>query len=301
MMEAGLMSKGLLMLTAILLIPGMVTLASPKSPSLEALLEKARSEDYAVPAANSINQAQEGFKYWLAADSRLEEARDFASSRFDTLGFEPFSTSEPDIVVLTEKEDQRHGRGLFAARIEGGMPLLIQAPHQYYDLRTGTLARQLFLESDAIAAGWNTTHRYHSDDSDLVHIPNSYLHALSRAFAELHPDGWILQLHGFSSAKRESRAGRSAQAILSEGTRYPSRDLAQLTDCLSQRLDIRALLYPQEVRELGATTNTLAADLRRRGFNGFVHLELDAELRQRLVRSSDARNTLIQCVTETVL
>ncbi|MWJ28476.1 hypothetical protein GPM19_09700 [Halomonas sp. ZH2S] len=252
-----------------------------------------------MPDANSINQAQKGFRYWLAADDRLVAAHGFESPGFDTLGFKPVELSEPGIVALVEKQDARRGRGFFAARTGGGTPLLIQAPHQYYDLRTGTLARKLFLESNAMAAAWNTTHRYHSDDTDLVHIADSYLHALSRAFADVHPKGRILQLHGFSSAKRESLAGREAQAILSDGSSYPSKALARLTDCLSQRLDIRALLYPRDVRELGATTNTLAADLRRRGFEGFVHLELDAELRKRLVRDADARNILIQCVAET--
>lgn len=282
------------LLAAMLLIPGVITLASPEPLSLEALLEDVRSEDYAIPGANSIHQAQAGFKHWLAADNRLE-----AAPGFDALGLAPVELAEPGFVALIEQEDARHGRGLFAARVEGGTPILIQAPHQYYDLRTGTLARQLFLESDAMAAAWNTTHRYHGDDTDLVHIHDSYLHAISRAFSDVHPEGRILQLHGFSTAKRDSYAGRRAQAILSDGTRYPSRALAQLAACLSDRLDIRALLYPRDVRELGATTNTLAADLRHRNFDGFVHLELNADLRKRLIRDEDARNTLIQCVMET--
>lgn len=287
------MKKTLLMAAATLVVPGTLTQASTKM-SLETLLEEARSEEYAVPPANSILQAQESFRQWLAADNRREGARDFKA-----LGYEAAFLSESDIVVLAEEKDARRGRGLFVARLEGGTPLLIQAPHQYFDLRTGTLARQLFTESDAMAAAWNTTHRYQRDDADLVHIADSYLHALSRAFADVHPQGRILQLHGYSSAKRESRAGRDAQAILSDGSSYPPKALAQLTACLSERLDIRARLYPRDVRELGATTNTLAADLRRRDFDGFVHLELDADLRERLVNDADARNTLIQCVTET--
>ncbi|MDR5900137.1 hypothetical protein QC823_14225 [Halomonas vilamensis] len=287
------------LLAAMLLIPSVITLASSETLSLEALLEEVRSEDYAIPDAKSIGQAQAGFRYWLAADDRLEAAHSFESPGFDTLGLAPVELAEPGFVALIEQADTRDGRGLFAARAEGGTPLLIQAPHQYYDLRTGTLARQLFLESDAMAAAWNTTHRYHSDDTDLVHIGDSYLHALSRAFADIHPEGRILQLHGFSTAKRDSYAGRSAQAILSDGTRYPSRALAQLAACLADRLDIRALLYPRDVRELGATTNTLAADLHRRNFDGFVHLELNPDLRKRLVRDKDARNILIQCVAET--
>lgn len=280
------------LLAAMLLAPG-TTLAAPEQ-DLEALLELAESEDYIVASGSHILQAQEGFQRWLGADNRLDAAREV-----NVPGFESLEPSEPNIVALSEKNNVRDGRGFFASRIQGGAPLLIQAPHQYYDLRTGTLARQLFLESDAIAAAWNTTHRYHSHDTDLVHIADSYLHALSRAFSEVHPDGRILQLHGFSRAKRKSHAGREAQAILSDGSRYPSRALADLVSCLSDRLNIRALLYPRDVRELGATTNTLAADLRSRDFDGFVHLELDAELRKRLVRDGDARDTLIQCVTET--
>ncbi|MFC2990717.1 hypothetical protein [Halomonas tibetensis] len=295
------MSKKMPMLAALLLISCVMTMGSASATTLDTLLEQSRSEDYAVPETQTIVQAQKGFGYWLAADDRLEAARGFATTVLNVPGFEPVALSQPDVVVLTEKEGERLGRGLYAARIQGGEPVLIQAPHQYYDLRTGTIARQLFLESNAMAAAWNTTHRYHGDDSDLVHIPDSYLHALSRAFAEVHTEGRILQLHGFSRAKRKSRAGREADAILSNGSRKPSKALARLADCLSKRLDIRALLYPRDVRELGATTNTLAADLRNRGFDGFVHLELDSDLRKRLVGDVDARNTLIQCVTETRL
>lgn len=282
------------LLTMMLLVPGAMALATSPAAQLDTLLEQARSEDYAVPAARQILQAQQGFSQWLAADDRTG-----AAQHIEVPGFEAVPLRQPGIVVLNEKADVRHGRGLFAARGEGGTPLMIQAPHQYYDLRTGTIARMLFLESNAVAAAWNTTHRYHDDDTDLLHIPDSYLHALSRAFIDVHPGGRILQVHGFSSSNRESRAGRSARAILSDGSRYPPAALSRLADCLSHRLGIRALLYPRDVRELGATTNTLGADLRRRGFDGFVHLELDADLRKQLVADTDTRRRLMQCVTET--
>ena len=292
------MRTRLLLMAAALVVPGSTMLASPKA-TLAGLLDQARSEAYALPDENDISQAQQGLRHWLAAKNRLEAARRFGSEGVDVPGFEAVAVSQPESIVLTEKAEARDGRGLFAARVEGGLPLLIQAPHQYFDLRTGTLARQLFMESEAMAAAWNTTHRYHGDDTDVVHIGDSYLHALSRAFADVLPEGRILQLHGFRRGKRDTPAGREARAILSDGSRYPPRALARLAECLSDRLDIRASLYPREVRELGATTNTLAADLRHRGFNGFVHLELDAALRKRLTRNADARNTLIQCVMET--
>ncbi|SFR50490.1 hypothetical protein SAMN05216203_0971 [Marinobacter daqiaonensis] len=294
-------SRGYLMMAALLMIPGVMTLASPKNPGLGELLEQARTDDYVMPDASDLLKAEDSFRHWLAADDRLAAAQYLGSPDQVGLGFKAVAVPRSDIVALTETDNERQGRGFFAARREGGAPLLIQAPHQYYDLRTGAIARKLFLEGNAMAAAWNTTHRYQGDDTDLVHIADSYLHALSRAFADVHPGGRILQLHGFSSAKRESRAGREARAILSDGSGFPPASLARLADCLSQRLDIRALLYPRDVRELGATTNTLAADLRRRGFDGFVHLELDVGLRKRLVRDVDARNSLMQCVAETHL
>ncbi len=288
------------LLALMLLIPGMPMQAASHASGLSEMLDKARSENYVVPSSLSIMQAQNGFKYWFAAENRLKAAEAFDSPGFKSLGFE-WVGLESDIVVLTEQESARFGRGLFAARIQGGRPLLIQAPHQYADLRTGRIAHQLFHESNAMAAAWNTTHRYFRDNSDLVHISDSYLHALSRAFSELYPDGLILQLHGFSRDLRKSRAGRNAQAILSDGSRYPPKALGQMTECLSQGLKIRALLYPRDVRELGATTNTVGVDLRHRGFDGFVHLELDAELRKRLVKNANDRKILIQCVMESLI
>ncbi|GAA3903357.1 hypothetical protein GCM10022228_12040 [Halomonas cibimaris] len=289
--------QGALLGAALLVMPVGVAPAF-SDDTLDARLDRARSASYALPAGDAILRAQNAFTRWLKAPDRLEAARRLTRTGFDVFGLEAVAVSRPQSVVLIEKPQARDGRGLFATRIEGGMPLLIQAPHQYFDRRTGTLARRLFMESTAVAAAWNTVHRYHGDDTDLVHIADSYLHALSRAFADVYPDGRILQLHGFSRDKRDTPAGRSAQAILSDGSRSPPEALARLAGCLADRLDIQARLYPRDVRELGATTNTLAADVRRRGFNGFVHLELDASLRKRLIRDAAARAALLQCVAK---
>ena len=200
--------------------------------------------------------------------------------------------------MLRERADQRRGRGFYALRASAGAPILLQAPHQYYDAYTGAIARKLFLESDAVAAAWNTASRHQTKASDLVHIQNSYCHAQSRAFATLHPQGLILQLHGFSAGKRKSAAGRGAAAIVSNGTRTPSPAATALAACLSSHLGIPALLYPRDVQELGATRNTVAADLRRQKFTGFVHLEMSEALRRRLTNDTAARQVLIQCVRE---
>ncbi len=291
-------SRGYLMIAGMLVIPGVVTLAAGQASGLNEMLELARSETYATAESSELLQVEESFRHWLEAGDRLAQAQDNAASGFNDLGLDASAVLEPGLVALSEQPEAQRGRGFFAARITGGTPMMIQAPHQYHDLRTGLIAQKLFLESQAVAAAWNTVHRYETDDSDPVHIPDSYLHAMSRAFADTYPDGRIVQLHGFSAAKRTTAAGREAQAILSDGSRYPPRSLILLGDCLSQQLGIAALVYPHDVLELGATTNTLASDLRSRGFEGFVHLELDADLRMRLVSDLEARNTLMGCLAD---
>ncbi|MGE3297250.1 MAG: hypothetical protein AB7I68_07830 [Porticoccaceae bacterium] len=285
------MTTWLRMLWLPLLGAGLMGFALGQAPELAKLLTEARTRDHAAAGAAEIAQAEQQFKRLLAANPRAEPG-----TAWRQLGFESLATREGGIWVLRERADRRRGRGFYAVRTGAGAPILLQAPHQYYDAHTGVIARQLLLESDAIAAAWNTAPRYQTETSDLVHIQNSYFHAQSRAFAALHPDGRILQLHGFSVGKRTSAAGRGAAAIVSSGTRTPSPAAAALAACLSSRLGIRALLYPRDVQELGATRNTLAADLRRRNFAGFLHLELSQALRHRLMNDAAARQVLIQCL-----
>lgn len=276
-----------------LLSAGLMGFALRQDPGLAKLLAEARTQDYVDAGAAEIAAAEQQFKQLLAANSRTA-----ADAAWRQLGFESPATREGGILVLRERADQRHGRGFYALRASAGAPILLQAPHQYYDAYTGAIARKLFLESDAVAAAWNTASRHQTKASDLVHIQNSYYHAQSRAFATLHPQGLILQLHGFSVGKRKSAAGRGAAAIISSGTRTPSPAATALAACLTSHLGIPALLYPRDVQELGATRNTVAADLRRQQFTGFLHLEMSEELRRRLTNDAAARQVLIQCVKE---
>lgn len=276
-----------------LLSAGLMGFALRQEPGLAKLLAEARTQDYADVGAAEIAAAEQQFKQLLAANSRTE-----AGAAWRQLGFESLATREGGILVLRERADQRRGRGFYALRASTGAPILLQAPHQYYDAYTGAIARKLFLESDAVAAAWNTTSRYRTKTSDLVHVQNSYYHAQSRAFAALHPQGRILQLHGFSAGMRKSIAGRAAAAIVSSGTRTPSPAATALAACLSSHLEVPALLYPRDVQELGATRNTVATDLRRQNFAGFLHLEMSAALRHRLTNDAAARQVLIQCLKE---
>jgi hypothetical protein len=255
---------------------------------LEKQLADARSLSFVAASWREAERARESFEQLLTSGHAPERIRQWRAMGMQLGG------AASDIVVLREQEGQRRGRGFFALRQAPALPLLLQAPHQYHDTGTGALAIKLFLQSDTLAAVWNTAHRYLTDDSDLAHVEHSYLHAMSLAFSRHYPNGRVLQLHGFGP--RDSRRG--VQAIVSDGTRSPSRAARLFATCLASRLQIDARLYPHGIGELGATTNTVGAALRRQGFSGFLHLEMDRELRRRLIAEPQARKLLMACVEE---
>lgn len=219
------------------------------------------------------------------------------------------------IALLAEQAEQREGRGAFAFRapVAGQddpaanqdapidrVPILLQAPHRFADLRTGELARLLFTEHPFDAAAWSTVHRNRTaadgGTTDLSRRDDSALIALSRSFASSAPEGLIVQLHGFERSSRRSAAGRRADLILSNGTRSPDAGLQRLFGCLSTTLDAQVMLYPWDVAELGATRNPIGGALRAQGHLGFRHLELSRELRQRLLEDAGQRAQLAHCL-----
>ncbi|MBV0934490.1 hypothetical protein [Marinobacterium weihaiense] len=178
----------------------------------------------------------------------------------------------------------------------GRREIFLQAPHQYYDLRTGRLVARLQAEGDMMAAFWNTAQRHVAAGCDLVHVDHTYLHAFTRAFQQARPQGLIVQIHGFAADKRDTLAGRTADMIISDGTREPSPEAKAFAHCLSEHTRWQVRLFPHDVHELGATTNTVAADLRQQGNSRFIHWELSAQARRELVGSAVRRGDVLACL-----
>lgn len=221
-------------------------------------------------------------KDWLSIDMNLTEVRQ---------GGEDF--------WLLREQSARTGRGIYLLRRAPTLPLAWQAPHSFKDLDTDQLALMLMLQGGR-AATWNTVPRYGENgdrtDADLAHLAESYLAAFSRAFARVYPQGTVIQLHGFTPASRTSVAGQGADLILSAGHHFPGYRLRQAAACLAGRLPGGVLLYPDQVRELGGTTNQVGALLRRAGFADFIHMELSAALRRRLLDSAGLRDDFFACL-----
>ena len=133
---------------------------------------------------------------------------------------------------------------------------------------------------------------------DLCHVGDSYLHAFTRAFARANPRGRLVQIHGFARGKRETLSARSADIILSDGSRTPPPHVESLAACLDRGFEDRAAAYPAEVQELGGTTNTHALIFRQARHPGFLHVELSLEARRALKGDRDLRQSLWRCLRE---
>lgn len=198
------------------------------------------------------------------------------------------------LIFVRESPERSDGKGFYVI-LESGRPVLLQAPHRYKDVGTGLIVARLMEEHNFRAAGWNTVPRWYEGtsgriDADLAHIEASHFNAFGIAFARVFPEARVVQIHGFSRDKRNTASGRSANIIVSSGTHRPGDAAGAIADCLASTLTTETvLLYPTQVRELGATTNTNAQALRKAGFENFVHIELSREIRDTLLVDPDLR------------
>lgn len=197
------------------------------------------------------------------------------------------------LLVIAEREGKKRGGGIYAVRRRASLPLLLQAPHSFYDLHTGELAARFFEELPAAAVAWNSVHRGRSREaraaSDLAHVEKSVFQTFLEAFAARHPQGAVLQFHGFSRGKRKTPAGERAGVILSNGTRKPRPSLIERRDALRALLEEPVEVYPIDVRELGGTTNVQGRWIRRESRLRFTHCEMSLGVRKRLRKDRELR------------
>ena len=214
-------------------------------------------------------------------------------------GFDLVDARYKDVacLALLESEDHKTGRGFYLFSRKRTGPVLMM-PHRFHDRDTGAIGCAMFATGLCSAAAWNTVHRYgpektHTDgSSDMARNGFSPFAAFTRAFARVHREQLLVQIHGFSTAKRKTPAGREAGIILSAGGELPAW-IAPLATNIAHCLDVAARIYPLEIKELGGTTNVSGRILRAAGHSGFVHLEMSRKLRTLL--AGDPRSCL--CLT----
>ncbi|MDP4547379.1 MULTISPECIES: hypothetical protein [Gammaproteobacteria] len=231
------------------------------------------------------------FSEWLAA------ARSFTEGERIVDGFQVSEMGE-GIQRLSDIDDR--GWGHFFHASQRSSSTLLQAPHQFYDLRTGKIAMALFERGVGKALAMNSAHRYTYGKSlaetDWAHVPVSPLNAFTRAFMNSQPDAIVVQIHGYAEKNRKSPASRQADVIISSGQRWPHPKMLSLAACLQQTTDWQILRYPLDVGELGGTTNVQGQLMNSLGNPQFIHLELSSRLRKVLAHDEAALYDLAECI-----
>ena len=189
---------------------------------------------------------------------------------------------------IREIANHRHGRGVYAFRVDAENPIAIQAPHRFNDLMTGTISTKLFTENSISAIALNTMYR---KEIDLSHTKIHYINAFTSAIIKAQHNVAILQLHGFTNEGKKG-AAKFAQTIISDTTKFPGRSARQTA------LEFKTIfgqdhtrLFPIDIQQLGGTTNRQAITAHNLGCPDFLHIELNYEFRSRLKRDASVRDS----------
>lgn len=210
--------------------------------------------------------------------------------------------------VLLEARAQRRGAGAYLIRpgphLTGQPEIVLQAPHVFFDRGTGHIAAALFFgwegRGRARALFTNTVYRYAGVDeasdtatggasapatepaepetrapADVAHAADHAFQAATEAIVRELDQVVVIQLHGF--AERPTRP----EIILSSGADEIGALLPGLATGLSTIFE-RVLRYPDELDELGGTSNVQGRMLALYPRAHFVHVELSARTRARL-------------------
>ena len=190
------------------------------------------------------------------------------------------------LFVVREHPDHRHGRGAYAFQTSIKSHIVLQAPHRFNDLMTGSIAIQLFREHAISAIALNTIHR---SAIDLSHTPLHFINAFTSAVIKVQPEVTILQMHGFTN-KGKTGAAKYAKIIVSDGTKFPGRSARQAALELKTTFGAdHARLFPIDIEQLGGTTNRQAEIAHGLGCPNFLHLELNRALREELDSNASVR------------
>jgi len=174
------------------------------------------------------------------------------SQQWEQEGWDCRLVADSNLIVVAEKSDRRWGRGIYAIRADSNSQIVLQAPHRFNDAKTGVIARKIFQEHDVWAVAFNTVHR---KELDLAHCDRHYFNAFTEAVVALRSNSVMLQLHGFTNAKK-TNAGKSASLIVSDTTKFPGRHARRVAEEFKFNFGkSHTRLYPIETRWLGGTNS----------------------------------------------
>ncbi|MBI4866887.1 MAG: hypothetical protein HY816_08035 [Candidatus Wallbacteria bacterium] len=242
---------------------------------------------YGVPAQQELARFEQAMESWLTAGTRptLEDA-----------GFGWFAarSRRGEVQAILEIGAARSGGGVFFVAwppAREPAALVLEAPHSFFDLKTGELALALFDSGLGSALAVNTVHRKRAatdgtpggEVADVAHNDRNYFHAFTEAAARAFPACLVVQLHGFDGQKR--KPGVWADFVLSDGSGQfsPGSLLERAGVAFAAEFGgDRVQLSGRDTLELTAARNAQGAMLRKLGSDRFLHVEMTARERDRL-------------------
>lgn len=180
--------------------------------------------------------------------------------------------------------------------------IYLQATHSYFDEFTLDIAEDLFRHNSADQLFINTISRKSENSAyDFSKRKNSSLKISTLEYINLNPTGIIVQLHGFSRKKRNSKIGQKAGFIISSCRDKSSTYTINLANCLKKQDKFNVYLYPEEVNELGGVKNILYKELANKINDRFVHIEMSREVRLELKNDKAMFEIFNKCFHEALI
>lgn len=245
---------------------------------------------YRTPTAAELDLAKELFKQTLLSTKATLALK----SNWAQLGFELREVTQAGetLLLVTEPTAEAKGGGWYLFRMDPTSKIVIQSPHARNDVHTGLIGLQLFLVGRVRAYAASTITRH---VTDVAHSEGTYFQAFTIAYAEICSTGLVVQLHGFDS---KAHTGIKADIVASAGTNRPMAWLRKLVERIANATSLRVLVYPDDTKQLGGTTNAQAKALQNYPNCGFLHLEMTREVRDRLVKDERLQRAIVQCLAD---
>ncbi|MGE3458590.1 MAG: hypothetical protein AB7O24_25955 [Kofleriaceae bacterium] len=223
---------------------------------------------------------------------------------------ELWTIAERPTWVVREAPRSQHGFGIYmfhAAPIPPGRPILLQAPHVYFDLRTQSVAAAMFWGRDVPAEVHglfaNSVHRFQQAEGvrgklrfNPADVAHNSEHPFQNATAVVMTHGpvVVIQLHGFDGETNETAAA-IVSASRPEGS---TEESSRVATSLASALGITVARYPEDTQALGGLDNVQGRLAALFSTTRFIHIELQLGVRKQLADGAVAQRWLRALVDE---
>ena len=215
--------------------------------------------------------------------------------------------------ALVEAPGRERGAGAYifrvAPRVQSEPTILLQAPHNFFDLGTGRLAADVFFTPrEGVrprALFTNTIHRYQlvpgdkkkrkDNPADVAHNPEHAFTIATDAFTIAAGHARVIQLHGFGAREEIDGDGDvgAIAMVISAGQKSGSSPLSSAIAVAATKVfGTQVRRFPEDTNVLGATTNAQKRVLEKSRRGDFVHIEISGDVRKQLAASTELRAQL---------